>query len=68
MVRTKIQTITFLMKEPAPHNYNGSLCVTILTHYQTTNFRLFQTARVCRQQFQNLTKKTESYPNVFLPV
>ena len=23
-----------------------------LTHYQTTNFRLFQTERVCRQQFQ----------------
>ena len=22
-----------------------------LTHYQTTNFRLFQTERVCRQQF-----------------
>ena len=23
-----------------------------LTHYQTTNFRLFQTERVCRKQFQ----------------
>ena len=23
-----------------------------LTHYQTTNFRLFQTERVCRRQFQ----------------
>ena len=23
-----------------------------LTHYQTTDFRLFQTERVCRQQFQ----------------
>ena len=23
-----------------------------LTHYETTNFRLFQTERVCRQQFQ----------------
>ena len=23
-----------------------------LTYYQTTNFRLFQTERVCRQQFQ----------------
>ena len=23
-----------------------------LAHYQTTNFRLFQTERVCRQQFQ----------------
>ena len=34
-----------------------------LTHYQTTNFRLFQTERVCRRQFQNLTKMEESYPN-----
>ena len=24
----------------------------ILTHYQTTNFRFFQTDRVCRRQFQ----------------
>ena len=24
----------------------------LLTHYQMTNFRLFQTERVCRQQFQ----------------
>ena len=23
-----------------------------LTHYQTTNFKLFQNERVCRQQFQ----------------
>ena len=27
-----------------------------LTHYQTTNFKLFQTERVCRQQFQILRK------------
>ena len=26
--------------------------VQYLTHYQTTNFRLFQTQRVCRRQFQ----------------
>ena len=25
---------------------------TTLTHYQTTNFRLFQTERVCRRRFQ----------------
>ena len=25
---------------------------TVLTHYQTTNLRLFQTKKVCRQQFQ----------------
>ena len=24
----------------------------VITHYQTTNFRLFQTERVCRRQFQ----------------
>ena len=27
-----------------------------LTHYQTTNFRLFQTENVCRRQFQILRK------------
>ena len=26
--------------------------IVVLTHYQTTNFRLFQTERVCRGQFQ----------------
>ena len=26
-------------------------CRSLLTHYQTTNFRLFQTERVCRRQF-----------------
>ena len=28
------------------------LCGNELTHYQTTNFRLFQTETVCRRQFQ----------------
>ena len=28
-----------------------------LTHYQTTNFRLFQTERVCRRQFQIWRKR-----------
>ena len=28
-----------------------------LTHYKTTNFRLFQTERVCRQQFQKNERK-----------
>ena len=28
----------------------------VLTHYQMTNFRLFQTEGVCRQQFQILRK------------
>ena len=27
-------------------------CIGVLTHYQKTNFRLFQTERVCRRQFQ----------------
>ena len=37
-----------------------------LTHYQTTNFRLFQTERVCRRQFQidengrKLSKRVEN--------
>ena len=36
-----------------------------LTHYQTTNFRLFQTERVCRRQFQDengrkLSKQVEN--------
>ena len=29
-----------------------SMCGNGLAHYQTTNFRLFQTERVCRRQFQ----------------
>ena len=29
-----------------------TISVELLTHYQTTNFRLFQTERVCRRQFQ----------------
>ena len=28
------------------------VCSKELTHYQMTNYRLFQTERVCRQQFQ----------------
>ena len=30
----------------------AKLMISLLTHYQTTNFRLFQTERVCRRQFQ----------------
>ena len=30
---------------------NAVLCVNGLTHYQTTNFRLFRTKKVCRRQF-----------------
>ena len=34
----------------------------LLTISQTTNFRLFQTERVCGQQFQIVIKMAESYP------
>ena len=40
-----------------------SVSLNPLTHYQTTNFRLFQSERVCRRQFQILTEMAESYPN-----
>ena len=43
--------ITILMPGPFPPS-QMAYSVTIITHYQTTNFRLFQTERVCRQQFQ----------------
>ena len=40
--------------DPMRFNQLNSVHVTInnLTHYQTTNIRLFQTERVCRRQFQ----------------
>ena len=34
-----------------------------LTHYQTTNFGLFQTERVCRRQFQNGRKLSKQVEN-----
>ena len=37
------------------HNWIGecnTVCNTILTHYQTANFRLFQIKRVCRRKWQ----------------
>ena len=39
---------------PVPIMVQGPISQTSidLTHYQTTNFRQFQTERVCRQQFQ----------------
>ena len=30
----------------------GQMTSSHLTHYQTTNFRLFQTERICRRLFQ----------------
>ena len=35
----------------------------LLTHYQTTNFRLFQTERVCRRLFQIRQKWQIVIPN-----
>ena len=35
----------------------------ILIYYQTTNFGLFQTEKVCRGTISNLTEMEESYPN-----
>ena len=32
--------------------YKRDTCMKVLTHYHTTNFRLFRNQRVCRQQFQ----------------
>ena len=42
----------------ADHGQNFSLLADFLciNHYQMTNFRLFQTERVCRRQFQILRK------------
>ena len=37
-----------------------SLCGNGLTHYQTTNFRLFQTERVCRQQTERVCRPVEN--------
>ena len=35
----------------------------LLIHYQTTNFELFQTDRVCRRQFQNRRKLSKQVEN-----
>ena len=35
-----------------PKSVPMKYCFQSLTHYQTTNFRLFQTEGVCRRQFQ----------------
>ena len=33
-------------------HFPGNTYGAVLTHYQTTNFRLFQIERLCRQQFK----------------
>ena len=42
----------FLIKLFPTFTRPSSISLLLLTHYQMTNFRLFQTERVCRQQFQ----------------
>ena len=47
-VRTKILIYSLLHKPWRPTSYSGKKRnIAKLTHYQTTNFRLFQTERVC---------------------
>ena len=41
--------LTLVTTRPISYLHQTS---SVLTHYQTTNFRLFQTVRVCRRQFQ----------------
>ena len=41
-----------VLKEQLEDEVNGESDLKISTHYQTTNFRLFQTERVCTRQFQ----------------
>ena len=42
--------ITFVLSNWRGHQTSPT--VVSLTHYQTTNFRIFQTERVCRRQFK----------------
>ena len=46
----KMYITLFTIKAMANKYFQGAQMM--LTHYQTTNFRLFQTERVCRRQFQ----------------
>ena len=53
------------MSFPQGHQ-KSSLCRNLLTLSQMTNFRLFQTEKVCRQLCQtmsNLKKMTKNHPN-----
>ena len=44
--------VSAVCPSPGLHKFHIGLCSEILTHYQTTNFRLLQTERLCRRQFQ----------------
>ena len=53
LVRSNFSFSHSVFKRPLLQTHkNQGLFGKRLTHYQTTNFRLFQTERVCRQQFQ----------------
>ena len=47
-----IHILNSLRKDKCKTFFNGQKAPFPLTHYQTTNFRLFQTKEVCRRQLQ----------------
>ena len=64
----EIRTSNFSFSHNVFHSYtslvrqNAVLCGNKLTLSQTTNFRLSQTGRVCRQKLLNLMKMVASSP------
>ena len=46
VLSSQVELWCFVIISVIPHDFIS------LTHYQTTNFRLFKTERVCRRQFQ----------------
>ena len=42
----------FKNRAPSPWSYKSALCGNGLTLFQTTNFRLLQTERICRGQLK----------------
>ena len=52
MTMTMIERIIYSKNFDIKGPFNGCDKVTKLTLSQTTNFRLFQTERLCRRQFQ----------------
>ena len=55
------KSLKFVASERVKETFSSTLSKSFLydtglTHYQTTNFRLFQTERVCRRQFQTWRK------------
>ena len=55
---SKLQTAQNLKRQKTVKHYNNyDVIILLITHYQTTNFRLFQTEWACRQQFQIWRKR-----------